>query len=201
MTKYMHGLALTSFLWPNHTRMRRYFEEKLPRGRSGLYLEIGPGHGFYFMTAMRGTRFSPFFGIDISPTSVELTRRLLESGVFGQFSNFSLYEADFLQADPPARADALVMGEVLEHVEEPARFLRRAREVTTDDAFVFVTTCINSPAFDHIFLFESVDHLSSVVESAGLRISDSLVLPYEGLSIEETNARRLPVNVAMVLSR
>ena len=139
--------------------------------------------------------------MDISPTSVALTTQILTSGAFGQFSNFSIELRDFLHGDLTETACALVMGEVLEHVEDPVRFLRRAREATSPDAFIFVTTCINSPAFDHIFLFESMRHLASIVEAAQLRISDSLVLPYEGLSLEETNASKLPVNVAMVLSR
>ncbi|MCP4953668.1 MAG: class I SAM-dependent methyltransferase [Proteobacteria bacterium] len=42
--------------------------------------------------------------------------------------------------------DAVIMGEVLEHVEEPYSLLERIREVVLPDGFVFVLTCIIAPS-------------------------------------------------------
>jgi len=203
MRRYMHGLALTSFLWPNHVRMRRYFTEQLERtvGDRGRYLEVGPGHGFYFMAALRSGAFASCEGVDISPTSVALTRRLLASGVFGTFSDWHIQTADFLEASFNGTFDLVAMGEVLEHVEDPRAFLCRAAHCCSPRGRVFVTTCINSPALDHIFLFESVEHLRGIVDEAGLRVQGELVLPYAGSSLDESVAHRLPINVAMALHR
>lgn len=199
MQRYMHGLALTSFLWPNHAAMRRYFAEQLPVEEGGRYLEIGPGHGFYFMTALRQSVFSDCHGVDISPTSVALTRALLAGGTFGNFQHWSVEERDFLAADVSGPYTMVTMGEVLEHVEDPLRFLRRAGEVCDPKGRVFITSCINSPALDHIYLFRSMDEVRDLVANAGLRVKNELVLPYTGTTLEESASAKLPVNFAMVL--
>lgn len=202
MRKYMHGLAITSYLWPNHRELHRYFVDRLPTGLMGHYLEIGPGHGVYMMSAMRKCAFERFDGIDISPTSVEMTNALLGSGHFGSFSNYSVFEQDFLAGNiPDATYNAVVMGEVLEHVEQPDVFLETIARIATDDAFIFITTPINAPAIDHIYLFESWESIQELVTRTGLSVRDKLLVPYPGLSVEESEAQSLPINVAMVLAK
>jgi hypothetical protein len=108
---------------------------------------------------------------------------------------------DFLDAADlaPQSFDAIIMGEVAEHVEDPARFFRRIAELATPDAFIFITTCINAPAVDHIYLWRTTDALEQMIEASGLDIVKPLRLPYEGMTLEETVARELPINVAYVL--
>lgn len=202
MRKYMHGLAITAYLWPNHRELHRYFARTIPAGRQGKYLEIGPGHGMFMMTAMRKSEYDEFDGIDLSPTSVEMTRALLDSGEFGSFQNYRVFEQDFLDGDiAPDSYSAIVMGEVLEHVEEPGVFLGRIRRIASDDAYIFITTPINAPAIDHIYLFDSYASIESLVLDAGLRIRDNLLVPYPGLSVEESMEQTLPINVALILAK
>ena len=73
MKKYMYGLALTAFLWPNHAAMHEFFIRTFPKGVRGNYLEIGPGHGYYFRKAASLGNFGRMLGVDISPASVALT--------------------------------------------------------------------------------------------------------------------------------
>lgn len=202
MRKYMHGLAITAYLWPNHRALHRFFLATIPHDMEGRYLEVGPGHGVFMMCAMRQSAYSSFEGIDISPTSVEMTRALLGSGAFGDFADYEIVEQDFFGRDMGERAySAVVMGEVLEHVEDPGKFLRQACSVSTDDAFIFITTPVNAPAIDHIYLFDSLESIESLVREAGLAVRDSLLVPYPGLSVEESMEQKLPVNVAMVLGK
>ena len=101
----------------------------------------------FFMAAARSRKFSNCLGVDLSPTSVALTKSLMGSGHFGRFQDYELRQADFLGAPlPRASFDAIVMGEVLEHVEWPALFMARIRELAAPGAFVFVTTAINAPS-------------------------------------------------------
>lgn len=200
MEQYMLGLALTLFLWPAHRKLKAFFYENLPVERSGAYLEIGPGHGFYLMSAMKRRACSRYVAVDISAKSVELTRDIVKSGAFGEFDNYEIIQADFLEADLDVEPfDAVAMGEVLEHVENPCRFLSRIRSVTTTTSFIYVSTCINAPAIDHISLFESVEHLHDLVRESGLKIRSECVVPYSMMSLEETQAKRLPINIAMSL--
>lgn len=199
MSRYMYGLALTSYLWLNHVQMRTFFEKEIPRDRNGSYLEIGPGHGMYFMKAMNHCSFDTYEGIDISPTSVKMTNDILHSGAFGTFTNYIVYEQDFLDLATNKKYDAIVMGEVLEHVESPEVFLKKIKSLAATDCFIYVTTCINAPAIDHISLFTSVEHLHTIVKASGLRVASELVIPYTGLTLHQSMTQKLPVNIAMVL--
>jgi hypothetical protein len=93
------------------------------------------------------------------------------------------------------------MGEVLEHVERPELFLRRIAELAKDDAYVFITTCVNAPAVDHIFLWRTTDELEDMIIRSGLRIVQPLRLPYQGKTLEESREQSLPINVAYVLAK
>lgn len=199
MNRYMYGLAISTFLWPNHVEMVRMFRAEVPRIGGGRYLEVGPGHGFLLLTAAEVGGYDEFLAIDLSDASVRQTETIVEH--FQHSSNVQVRKADFLDAADlaPRSFDAVVMGEVLEHVEDPARFLRRIAELATDDAFVFITTCINSPAVDHIYLWRTTDALEQMITEAGLDIVTPLRLPYEGTTLEESIARELPINVAYVL--
>ena len=155
-TRYMYGLAVTSFLWPNHRNIMRFFCRTLPRDRKGKYMEMGPGHGFFFMTAIEESSYDEFEGIDISETSVSQTRRIIDFYGMAKGVKAQIIQRDFLDGGiPPASCDAVVMGEVLEHVERPDIFMKRVAEVTKKDAWIFISTCCNAPAIDHIFLFRS----------------------------------------------
>jgi 2-polyprenyl-3-methyl-5-hydroxy-6-metoxy-1,4-benzoquinol methylase len=202
MQDYMHGLAVTEFLWPNHVAIRRFFDELLasaPRGSH--YLEIGPGHGFFLAQAIRARKWDNHHGVDISPTSLEMTRSILDSGVFGQLDNYVLYENDFLQHEFSTRYDAFVMGEVLEHVEDPPAFLRRIGAVTTEDPFVFLTTCINAPAVDHLSNLGTPEGLERMFQDAGLSIRHRLIVPYFGKTVDESLEEKLSINVAYCLGK
>jgi 2-polyprenyl-3-methyl-5-hydroxy-6-metoxy-1,4-benzoquinol methylase len=200
MTRYMLGLAVSTYLWPNHLAIHRFFRAALASAPAGDYLEVGPGHGAFFMAAARSGRFRSCLGVDLSPTSIELTRQLLSSPHFGGFQNFELREADFLAASLPDQAfNAIVMGEVLEHVEAPARFMARLRELAAPGAFVFVTTAINAPTIDHIYLFETPEAVRDMVTVAGFAIRAEQLCPYVGKTLEATMTERLPVNIALVL--
>ncbi|MCA3107709.1 MAG: class I SAM-dependent methyltransferase [bacterium] len=202
MRRYMYGLALTTYLWPNHREMRRFFLEQLPRERTGTYLEIGPGHGMFFLAALRMSRFTRFEGIDISPTSCAMTEAIVASGQFGRHGDYAIRCRDFLAADDePASCAAVVMGEVLEHVETPLAFLRKIRSLVAPGGFVFVTTAINAPAVDHIWLFRSPAEVTAMAAEAGLQVTAQLVVPYSGMSLEESLRTRMPVNIALAMSR
>lgn len=200
MDRYMYGLAISTFLWPNHVEMSRFLRRTLPRGGAGRYLEVGPGHGFLLLSAVEAGAFDDYLAVDLSTASVEQTRTIVEH--FHPDAPARVEQRDFLTAHDlePDSFDAVVMGEVLEHVEQPGVFLRRIAELAKPDAYVFVTTCINAPAVDHIYLWRTTDELEELITDSGLTIVEPLRLPYEGKSLEESRAEGLPINVAYVLS-
>lgn len=204
MKRYMVGLAVTNYLWPNHVQIRRFFTETFPWDRGGKYLEVGPGHGLFLLQAMRSGRFEEFFGVDISAASLKLTDEVVRKALPAARGRLRLIQADFLadskDDEPGGGYDVLVMGEVLEHVEQPGAFLKRLRALAKGDAHLFVTTCINAPAIDHITLFSSEAQIEALIAESGLGIRRQLAIPYFGKTLEQSVAARLPINVAYVLA-
>jgi 2-polyprenyl-3-methyl-5-hydroxy-6-metoxy-1,4-benzoquinol methylase len=202
MSRYMYGLAVSSFLWPNHLDLFRFFQRTLPTAKPGRYLEIGPGHGYFLMTAMRLGAFDDFLAVDISETSINQTRALIGHFAPDLAARAQLQTMDFLDSDLPSGGfDAVVMGEVLEHVEQPSAFLDQIRRVAADDAHIYLSTCINAPAVDHITLFRDPQELERLFAASGLAIADELIRPYEGKTLEQSLAGLLPINVAYVLRK
>ncbi len=202
MKKYMYGLAITAFLWPNHTALHRFFLENLPTGKKGRYLEIGPGHGYYFMNAMTRTDFDSFTGVDISKTSLDLTRNIIRHFYPESHADVKLVEADFLQwQDHEAPYDAITMGEVLEHVENPLDFLKKIASLSTANSHVFLTTCVNAPAVDHIYLFRTPQEAEAMIETAGFAVVQKHYAPYVGKTLEYCAKHHLAVNVAYVVRK
>jgi 2-polyprenyl-3-methyl-5-hydroxy-6-metoxy-1,4-benzoquinol methylase len=199
MRKYMYGLGITSYLWVQHIKYNIFFKETIPKKIKGNYIEIGPGHGHFMLDAIEMTTYDHFVGVDISPTSLNMTKEILKSHSFDVGKKIDLILSDFLQLDNSEKYDALVIGEVLEHVESPIDFIAKIKSITKVDSYIYLTTCINAPAIDHIYLFESVDHLEYIINQGGLYISSKLVIPYPGLSMEDTLKKKLPINIALTL--
>ena len=199
----MYGLALTAFFWPNHVEIARFFERTLRTGKGGRYLEVGPGHGYFMAIAAERGGFDEMLGIDISAASVAQTRDLLARFAPAASARCDLRVADFHDSASLAAGsfDAVVMGEVIEHVEDPDTFLRRAWELARDDAYICVTTGINAPAIDHLFLWRTTDELETLFEDCGFRIREALRLPYEGRTLEQSRKQQLPIRVAYVLEK
>lgn len=203
MDRYMYGLALTAFFWPNHVEIARFFERTFPIAKGGRYLEVGPGHGYFMAIAAERGEFDEMLGIDISEASIAQTRGLLARFAPAASARCELRVADFHDSASlmPESFDAVVMGEVIEHVEDPDTFLRRVWELARDDAYICVTTGINAPAIDHLYLWRTTDELEEMFEDCGFRIRDALRLPYEGRTLEQSRKQNLPIRVAYILEK
>jgi 2-polyprenyl-3-methyl-5-hydroxy-6-metoxy-1,4-benzoquinol methylase len=202
MNKYMYGLALTAFLWPNHAQMYEFFKRTFPLDKRGAYLEIGPGHGYYIRKAAELGDFDRLVGVDISPTSVAMTRDILAHSGLATRAEIRIIESNFLESrEEDLTYACIVMGEVLEHVEEPAHFLTSIAERSDAGTHVFITTCVNAPAVDHIFLFRKTSDVDGLIQSCGFDIVDALNVPITGKTLEQCEKQSLPINVAYVLRK
>ena len=198
MKKYMTGLAVSILLWPQHKEYLRFFRAFLQKyGKSTkAYLEIGAGHGIFCSEALRQGSFSRYDIVDISETSLTLTRQMTEEYAEGKeirfiHTNFLEYQGD--------KYGAIVIGEVLEHIEGPQAFVNKCAELLDADGRVYLTTCLNAPAVDHISLFSVPEDVEKLFDAAGLAIDEKLYIPYKGTTIERCMRQKLPVNVAYIL--
>jgi SAM-dependent methyltransferase len=200
MTDYIVGLLLSYLFWPSHYKMIAFFQDHLARRPPASLCEIGVGHGLLTREVLRAAPGARVTLVDISPASLAVARRLLAAfGIDASGVDFVL--GDFLVDDTRFQpAELLVLGEVLEHVDDPGRFLARARTLLAPDGRVFMTTCANCPAPDHVYLFKDADEIRALVRASGLAIEAELVLPLEEKVPEaEWAAKRVNVNYAAIL--
>lgn len=202
MRKYMYGLAITAFLWPNHTALHDFFIRTFPRGQNGNYLEIGPGHGYYFMQSARLGNFERLLGVDISAASVALTRDIVRYYEIEKKCRAEVVQTDFLNFQKEDQEySCIVMGEVLEHVEDPKLFLSTIARLSGPSTHIFVTTCMNAPAVDHISLFRTGRDVEDIIASSGLQMVEACYVPYVGKTLAECEKHDLAVNVGYVLRK
>ncbi|MDR2884578.1 MAG: class I SAM-dependent methyltransferase [Deferribacteraceae bacterium] len=202
MRLYMVGLILSQYFWNIHRSMMRHFRE-ITKGVSGKkYLEIGPGHGQYFADAMQNMHFDEFLAVDVSATSVEMTKAFVAHTLKNSSVKYDVIHKNFFDFDDSAQFDAVVMGEVLEHVEDPLSFLKKIRSVASENAFIYITTVINAPAIDHIYLFRNRDEVLDVVNRAGLSVvSYKEFTPQPSISVEKAIRKEYPIDIALILKR
>ncbi|ECH3948949.1 class I SAM-dependent methyltransferase [Campylobacter coli] len=206
MKQYMVGLAISSFIWNAHIEVRRYFAKYIDKkqDRKSTYLEIGPGHGEFFVKALRSQKFIEYYGIDISPISCQMSKDMVENqfGVINQ-NNFKcdFICKDFTKYNFNNKADLVVMGEVLEHVEQPLQFMKDVKTLLNDGGEIFATIPINAPAIDHIYLFSHPDEVKDLLKNAGLKIKECEYFMANNYSLEKALKTKNAIVMAVVLEK
>ena len=198
MAPYMYGLALSQFLWRNHYEILDFFHKaSTPLSHVESYFEIGPGHGIYLAEAMGIFPDASFTAVDISTVSLAITQNMV-----CQFANAS---CEYVNKDvhdfEGEQFDYVVMGEVLEHVDDPAALLMKVRSLVADTGHLFITTCANAPAIDHVYLYDSVGAIRSQIDECGFDIASELALASEDIPEEEWEAKKALVNYAALLRK
>lgn len=201
MRKYMIGLGISTYLWPNHRNIYRWFQKNIPQNKQGKYLEIGPGHGKYYIYSIMNTNFDFYEAVDISASSVEMTRKLAEFFIKDTKKNYSVIEKDFFVIEEEKQYDAVIMGEVLEHVEQPLSFMKKIHNITSDDAYIYITTAINAPAVDHIYHFKTVDEVYDMMKQAGFKVISSFYESSNGKPLEKAIKNKECINIALILEK
>lgn len=202
MRSYMHGLLLSQFLWKNHYLMYRFLTDELD-GRSEVrkVLEVGAGHGLFLSEALKRFPEAMFQVVDISPVSIEITREILKFFA-GDGTKVNFTQADIREYDTAETFDLIMMGEVLEHVENPRSILESIREFLTPSGGLFITTCVNCPAIDHIYNFDSVEAIGDMILETGYVIMKEIHLMVdEDAPKEKSKEMKAGINYAAFVSR
>jgi len=200
MRYYIVGLLLSYLFWPNHFQMLCFFKDHLLKIQVERCLEVGVGHGLFTVEMMRRFPNSEVTLVDISQTSLELAQEMLTTFhldssrvrfVHGDYLTVSLGSGDF---------DFIIMGEVLEHVNDAPGFLTRARQLLRPGGTIFLSTCANCPAVDHIYHFHNVDEIRALIRSVGLSIVRDTALPAEDVPEARWEQDLVTINYSAILS-
>ncbi len=199
MAPYVDGLLLSQILWFNHVGT---FEMFLGRVLGAIeapfdYLEIGPGHGLMAALAAGHPHARTIAAWDVSAVSLHETEAALRT--LGVTRPVSLREVDILAATAPdTQYDLIVISEVLEHLEDPARALAFLRAALRPQARIFINVPLNSPSPDHIYLFETPEQVIAMVEAAGLTVITTELFATQGRSVESALANRISVSTGII---
>jgi len=193
MTYHMHGLILAQFLWFDQYERIKFFCDNISKHfqNGKKYLEIGGGHGLYILQAMnilpKDTQFDL---VDISESSLNIAK-----GILGT-NKINFYLKNIYDFTDETIYDFITIGEVLEHLEEPERLLKKIGEHLGENGILFVTTPINAPMIDHIYLFKNEDEIRGLFNKAGFEIIEEKVVISEKISPEKASKFKVPIMYA-----
>lgn len=202
MKQYMLGLAVAEFLWMTVLRIHRFYAELIRNVSGERYLEIGPGHGKYFLEAYRLQRFEQYDAVDVSETAIAMTKDYMErhNVEYGEgVKNYRLICGDATKLSFDGGYDFVVIQEVLEHIEDPLGMLRSIYRILVPNGKAYALFPINAPSPAHIFLFRSIDHVKEIVAEAGFEVLQEEYITANNLSVEQAQEKKMPINACMVL--
>ncbi len=170
MKDYMIWIVYTNLFIDNHLKVYHFFKNMISKQSGEKYLEVGTGHGLYFNEAMISGNFTHYHGVDLSETSVKISKYITS-----KHEHESDYEIDYMDVfdlDESNKYDFISSGEVLEHVEDPKAFLEKFHRLLTPEGRCYISTATNSPAPDHIYLFKNSQDVIDIIEKCGFEVEE-----------------------------
>jgi 2-polyprenyl-3-methyl-5-hydroxy-6-metoxy-1,4-benzoquinol methylase len=195
----MNGLLLSGVMFANHTRAWHDFSVRfLARCKAGAdLLEIGPGHGFLLYLASQSASVTSLTAWDVSQASLDATRHAIATlGVVRPvaFQMQDIFSSDLTQPGSTGRFDAIVLSEVLEHLEQPQKALQSLFALCRPGGLVWINVPANSPAPDHLFLLRSPDQAETMLREAGFEIVESMSFPTGDVPLEKAVRQALTIS-------
>lgn len=204
MFGYMIGLGFSQFLWDSHYKMFKHLERELASPDEAItnYLEVGPGHGLFLKKAVELLPSScKFTALDISKTSIAVTKEIMQLSSGRPVEAVSYFTEDFLTHSSEVQYDFIVVGEVLEHVEDPMKMLEKIYQLLSARGRAFISTCVNCPMTDHVYHFEDITQIRQMLEASGFVARSEQVMPVEDLPFDEVMRRKITVNYSAVVAK
>ncbi len=202
MLSYMIGLALSQYLWSTHYEMFNHLKSELIKNKENIktYIEIGPGHGLFLKNAIDILDDDvDMLAIDISHVSLEVSESIIK--YFYPTKKVKFINEDILNLDLNSECDFIVMGEVIEHVENPKLLLNKIANLLSSNGKAFLSTCVNCPAIDHVYHFRTVDEIRNLFAECGLKIESEKILPVENLPMSDIIEQNITINYSAIVTK
>ena len=154
-------------------------------------LSIGFGTGYELKMASQALAAWHIEGYDTDPHIRAKARQLLDFFAISRDiylgGYFSLHRcSDELRG----HYDAIVLSEVLEHLEDPAQALVTLRDCLRDEGRMFVTMAINIAQEDHVFLYPSINSCREQIRQCGLLVAREWISPQTIFVVSEEDREK-----------
>jgi len=192
MSYYMNGLLLSTILWRHHFDLLGFFMDNMDyylRDKRINILDVGSGHGINSrIVADYEYDIDSFDVVDMSESSLEMAKSVISLNTV----NYICIDAMIMK--PKKKYDLIILGEILEHLDDPLSMLKKMRTLLNDDGVIWVTVPMNAPTIDHVYLFKSQNEVFDLIEDAGLITVDSTITHADNLtSIVGTFCKRYEI--------
>ena len=195
MEYHMNGLLMSEMLWHHHYKVYTFFKENFKNHLPSInrYLEIGGGHGLFTQEAVNDLPNAIIDVVDISKSSIELSKQFVSGG------SVNYYLKDVYEYHTNEKYDFIVMGEVLEHVEDPVALLKKLNSLLNNNGKAFISTPTNAPTIDHVYLFRNRKDVVDVIEKAGFEVDVESCIYAEDLPSETAEEMKITMMYAAFL--
>lgn len=193
MEPYLLGLLSTYLYWENHSKIFDFycteFSSIAAQVKGAETMEIGTGHGLFASYLLEKNTTMSYLGIDISKSSLEFSRVLLDVRFADRQIVLIEQDATSPKFAQNKKYDFVICCEVMEHVENPRKLLQNIFSSMNSNGKAFITTVSNLEAVDHIFLFRSSQEIRDMIEGVGFAILEERVfnLPSSISQLEQSN--------------
>ena len=100
--------------------------------------------------------------IDVSQSAINSLKKVFQQIKVDRRISFK--KINFLKFKDDKKFDFIIMGEVIEHVKNPIKFLRKSKNLLSNRGSIFLTTCANCAQHDHLFHFKDVKHIKKIIK-------------------------------------
>ena len=201
MGDYHWGNYAIAFAWEHHLLLYEFFLRHFlaplgETGPTGRLLDLGCGSGIWSALALIQLEGWHSTMVDVSATTVGLTRRTLTCA--GLDRRTDLRQADAVRFLGDAPFDAGISCFLLEHLETPQMLLDNLSAALGERRLAFVTTALTAGEISHIFEFRRESEVVALAEKAGFRVVASFSSAPRGTPASATFS---PRSMALVLQK
>lgn len=203
MTNYMLALALSQFIWKHHYLIFKFYKDTIQQLKeTDSVLEVGSGHGLFLLELLKIIDKSMIIDVvDISKSSIRMTQNIVKSIDINYLENINFHISDINDYQANKMYDFITMGEVIEHVDNPLIILKNLHSLLSDNGRLFITTCANCPAIDHVYYFKNAEEIKVLLNEAGFIIDTELIVPSENKSEKYLEKFKVDILYAAVLKK
>ena len=148
--------------------VRYIFDNNVP---DPYFAEVGVGTGLYSRIILQDTPDISGAGFDISEHSKAFAENHLRA--FGLDARYTIRLEDVRENISGNEFPWLVCVEVLEHLEDPAAFLKTLRKMLAPGGRAFITAALNAADEDHIYLYTDTAQIVEQLTGAGFFVEQS----------------------------